>query len=245
MTNRFNFTGRERLTGTEFFAKTISENPLIVSLFLDLRNTPLAPGGVVYIEAYSGTVSQRFDCGTVLDLKVPSEVNLSAIETAGSILFRVKIVNPENGMIMASGDRFRLVGDGEDPKRRPLLPVRMVDLDEEIWKVKVSLNDPPVLMLNKKIPNLQYRVTEGDPVISGAILVPALREILSVLYDDLEGGDWQKDWTDFVIKIQPEVDIETQLDPQEKSILIDGIVAVFAEMHGFSRKSISQNGGVD
>lgn len=245
MTRRFNFTGRERLTSEEFFAKTISENPLIASLSLNLRNTPLAPAGAVYIEAYSGTVAQRFDCGTVSDLRVPPKVNLSAIETGGSVLFRVKVVNPENGLILASGDRLRLVGEGEDPKRRPLLAVKTVDyLDEEIWKVEVSLNDPPVLLLNKKVPNFKDLLVE-DPLIGGAILVPALREILSVLLDDMEGGEWQQDWTKFVKAVHPDADIDTQLDPEEKFEQIDGIVAVFAETHGFARKCVSQNGGAD
>ena len=243
MTRRFNFTGRERLTSEEFFAKTISENPLVASLSLNLRNTPLAPSGAVYIEAYSGTVAERFNCGTVSDLRVPHEVNLSAIETGGSILFRVKVVNPENGMILASGDRLRLVGEGEDPKRRPLLAVRTVDyLEEEIWKVDVSLNDPPVLLLNKKIPDFKDRLV-ADPLIGGAILVPALREILSVLLDDMEGGEWQEDWTKFVKTVHPEADIDGQLDDQDKADQIDGIVAVFAETHGFARKCVNHNEG--
>ena len=245
MTRRFNFTGRERLTSEEFFAKTVSENPLVASLSLNLRNTPLAPSGAVYIEAYSGTVSQRFDCGTVSDLRVPHEVNLSAIETGGSILFRVKVVNPDNGLILASGDRLRLVGEGEDPKRRPLLAVRSVDyLEEEIWKIDVSLNDPPVLLLNMKIPDFKDRLV-ADPLIGGAILVPALRQILAVLLEDMEGGEWQEDWTKFVKAVHPEAEIDRELDSQETAIQIDAIVSVFAETHGFARKCVSLNGGMD
>jgi len=125
MTRRFNYTGRERLSSDEFFAKTISEVPLIAALTLDLSRTPLAPQATVAIEAYAGTVTRRFNCGTVADLTVPSTVDLSALQTGGSIMFRVKVVNPETGLLLASGDRLRLVGDGEDPKRRPLLSVRV------------------------------------------------------------------------------------------------------------------------
>lgn len=245
MTRRFNYTGRERLTSNEFFAKVQSEDPLVATLALDLSRTPLAPNAVVYIEAYSGTTSELFDCGTVADLRVPSEVNLSAIQTGGSILFRVKVVNPKNGLILASGDRLRLVGEGEDPKRRPLLTVRRDDtLGQEVWKIVVSVNDPPVLLLNMKIPDFKTQLVE-DPLIGGAILIPALRKILSVLLDDLDGGEWQKDWVKFVKSVHPDVDIDEEVHSDEREVWIDGVIELFAELHGFVTKCISNTQGAN
>lgn len=245
MTRRFNYTGRERLTGNEFFAKVQSEDPLVATLTLDLSRTPLAPNAVVYIEAYSGTTSELFDCGTVADLRVPSEVNLSAIQTGGSVLFRVKVVNPENGLILASGDRLRLVGEGEDPKRRPLLAVRRDDtLGQEIWKIAVSVNEPPVLLLNMKIPDFKTRLVE-DPLIGGTILIPALRQILSVLLEDLDGGVWQEDWVKFVKSVHPDVDIDEMVDPDDRDRWIDDVIELFAELHGFVRKCVGNAEGAN
>ena len=236
MTRRFNYTGRERINSDEFFAKTVSESPLVAALTLDLSRTPLAPQASVVIEAYSGTVTRRFDCGTVAELKVPPTVDLSALQTGGSIMFRVKVVNPKTGLLLASGDRLRLVGDGEDPKRRPLLSVRVDDtLGEEIWRVNVTANTNPVLVLNSKIASLKNKLTE-DPLIGGAILLPAVRQVLAVLLDDLDGPEWQADWVKFVKTVHPDIDIEKNIHDDERDIWINEVMAVFAESLTFVTK---------
>ena len=235
MTRRFNYTGRERLTSEEFFAETISETPLAAALTLDLSRTPLAPSAGVVIEAYSGTITRRFNCGTVANLKVPPIVDLSALQTGGSIMFRVKVVNPETGLLLASGDRLRLVGDGEDPKRRSLLTVRVDSLGEEIWRVDVSTNIAPVLILNVNIPSLKIQLTE-DQLIGGSILLPAVRKVLDVLLDDLDGLEWQSDWIQLVKTVDPDIDIEKDMHPDERETLINDIMAVLAEEWGFVTK---------
>lgn len=236
MTRRFNYTGRERLTGDEFFAKVISDHPLVAAITLDLSRTPLAPGATVFIEAYSGTITQRFDCGTVSELTPPATVNLSALQTGGSILFRVKVVSPETGLILASGDRLRLVGDGEDPKRRPLLSVRVDDtLGEEIWRVEVTTNTNPVLVLNSKVPSLKKRLVE-DPLIGGAILLPAVRQVLNVLLDDLDGPEWQGDWVKFVKNVHPDTDIDQKIADADRDMWINEVMELFAESLTFVTK---------
>lgn len=236
MTRRFNYTGRERLTGNEFYAKTISEDPLLASLKLDLSQTAYAPSASVFIEAYSGTITKRIDCGTVANLNAPKQVDLTSLQTGGSILFRIKIVNPEDGLILASGDRLRLVGEDEELNRKPLLSVRVDDtLGEEIWRLDVSANTSPVLILNSKVPSLKNRLLE-DPLIGGTILLPAVRKVLEVLLEDLDGADWQSDWVKFAKNVYPDIDIDQTIPEADRDMWIDDFIKYFAASHNFASK---------
>ena len=158
-------------------------------------------------------------------------------------MFRVKVVNPDTGLILASGDRLRLVGDGEDHKRRPLLSVRVDDtLGEEVWRIDVSVNTTPVLVLNSHVPGLKSRLVE-DPLIGGAILLPAVRKVLDVLADDFDGSEWQPDWIKFVKNVHPDIDLDKALNDGDREMWINDVMELFAGTLTFVSKCKLVNAG--
>lgn len=236
MTRRFNYTGRQRITSDHFTAKVVSEVPLKATLVLSPTNLRLEPGHQVIIEPYVGTVSKRIECGTVSQLTVPSPYDLSEFQTGGAIQFRVKITGPD-GRLVAAGERIRLVGQNEDAGRKPLLPVETdINLGEEIWKVHVNDSTHPKLVLNSHVASLKDRLL-SDPVLSGSILLPAVRRVLHVLAEFPGGEIWQPDWLTFVRQFDSDIDPEKEMSEDDRNDWVESIVSEFAERQGFVRRA--------
>jgi hypothetical protein len=244
MTRRFNYTGRARITTDHFTARQISDNPLTASITLDLAALDLPAGAEVIVEPYAGTVSQRVPCGRIGALVVPRTVDLTSLATGNSIHFRVKVVAAD-GKLAAAANRLRLLGRDEDSGRRSLLPVETTpELGEEVWRVQVNTNLAPRLQLNSRVPSIEKRLLD-DPLLSGAILVPAVRQILEVLAETLDGDIWQPDWLAFALRWAPDIDPEKELDEEERRELVDLVVSGFAKEQAFVRSLIIKSGASD
>jgi hypothetical protein len=237
MTRRFNYTARARITSDHFSARVISEKPLTASLHLDLSSLELPGTADVLIEPYAGTVSERISCGKVSALMVPRSIDVDHLKTGGSIQFRVKVVDA-NGRLVAAANRIKLHGLDEDSGRRPLLPVETTpELGEEIWRVIVDESTYPKLQLNSRVPSIERRLVE-DPVVAGAILVPAVRRILEVLTESLDGDVWQPDWLNFATRWSPDIDPERDLDPEAQASIVELVVDGFAREQAFVRRLV-------
>lgn len=244
MTRRFNYTGRQRITSDHFEARVISETPLIASLALNLGGLKLEADSQVIIEPYVGTVSLRLDCGTVKALAVPTTTDLSELRTGGGIQFRVKITGPD-GRLRAAGERIRLTGLDEDSGRRPLLPVEKdPTLGEEIWRVRVSQNEAPLLSLNSRIPSIEALLLT-DTVFGGAVICAAVRRVLEVLTEHPEDDIWQQDWLEFVRPWAPHISFDESMDEQELNDWIDTVMQGFAAENKFVTRALMLTGRND
>jgi len=242
MTRRFNYTGRQRITSDHFTAKVVSDSPLMASLILSLEGLTLDPAHKIIVEPYVGTVSTRIDCGTVSQMKVPSPYDLSELQTGGSIQFRVKVTGPD-GRLVAAGERIRLVGENEVSGRKPLLPVETdTTLGEEIWQIHVSESTHPKLVLNSHVASLKDKLLT-DPVLSGSILLPAIRQVLHVLAETPGGEVWQPDWLTFARQFDPDTDPEKSMEDEDRNAWVEAIVSEFAKRQGFVRKASEILGG--
>ncbi|WP_170441316.1 hypothetical protein [Ruegeria arenilitoris] len=236
MARRFNYTQRKKLSGQNITTRMVSTDPPVASVALHLSEEQLDPGARVFLEAYVGNISKRIDCNTVGDLKVPQTIDLRELQVGGSIHFRVKVVS-SGGLLLASADRIRLAGASEDSDRKPLMTVETTpELGEEIWRVEVSQSEHPRLLLNSRVHSIEDRLLR-DPVLGGAILIPAVERVLHLLADDLEGDVWQPDWVIFAKMFRPDTDPQKIMRPEEREEWVQDVISGFSKEHGFAGRA--------
>jgi hypothetical protein len=160
----------------------------------------------VVIEAYRQNLHERFPFGTVASI-APSQGTVLREIGADGVNFRVKVIEPNTGKLLARGDRLGGV-EPEESGRRALLRVLARDLGQEPWKTELYQQDgKPILVLNENIPGALARLN-SDPVFRALILPAALRQILLLMciekVEDTEdevdehGEDgWASEWIRF------------------------------------------------
>jgi hypothetical protein len=201
MKKRINFTGRKTFPlgslKIRIHEPKSSGEPANFSAELNVpRDWRLNMDAKVYVEPYisSSSSSMRFCFGTVGNLTSSPDTTLLELDRSNRILFRVKVVDEstEIGKILASANRIQPV---DEEGIKALLPLKLTDLGEDVWKVILD-GGPPVLELNNRIPGLRDRLMQ-DPLLQGSIYPQALRQILqSVLTnDELDDEiEWVSDW---------------------------------------------------
>lgn len=245
---RINSTGRKKISqekiGLHLLAPVPGE-PLKAKLAIDLDSFGLPETAAISVEAYHRSSAMRFDCGTVGAKSIPEVLTLNEIDQAGTVLFRIKVVDSEaqKGKILASADRIRPAIEGEHMGRRSIFPVEYRDLGQEIWRVEIHEESGPVLLLNSRIPALMHRVHE-NPLVAGALLPAALRVVLSYIAydsseDDEEGTGWKSEWLRFCsedlgVDDDPD-DLEDDDDARDK--WVDDIVYRYCESRKFVERS--------
>lgn len=240
MTRRFNYTDRKRLGSDNFRARVVTQDPLSATIHLDLADRDLPPDADVFAEAYVGTISRRFHLGTVEKPEVPAEIDLSDLQSGNSIQFRARVVE-NGGRLLASVERVRLKGLNEDQNRQPLLPVeKSPELGELIWRIDVSESTHPKLVLNSKVPSIENRILD-DPLIGGAVLLPAVRKVLEVLIENPGGDVWQENWLTFARNWEPDTSVDDELDAERKEEWVETVLAGFASAQQFASRTMPKS----
>jgi hypothetical protein len=232
MRRRLNSTGRQKITA-ENIAIRLLENQGRAERFeanlSGLTALGLDADARVVVEAYVKTSSMRFDFGTVGMLRHPSDTALVEIDRGASILFRVKVIDVTDvpgRLLAASGPVRPLDESDEDDDRKSLLPMREVDLGEEIWRIDVEAK--PELLLNRAVPDLAQRLTT-DPVLQGAIFPVVVRTIMKTLLQGAVSDDeeWVGDWLAFFSELVGEP-VTTDLgDSDDVEDLLTRVVEAF------------------
>lgn len=177
MRSRINSTGRIRIPHDRIVIQPGDGGRF--HLTLDLSGMQLAVDAGVIVEAHRQSVTERFDFGTVDAPSPPSPPVLRQIEIEDA-QFRVKVVEPGTGKLLARADRLAVDG-GRVAGRRELLPVRVKHLGPLPWKAELEHGNEPVLLLNDRIPGAASRIT-GDREFQALILPAAFREVLTLLW---------------------------------------------------------------
>lgn len=179
MRSRINSTGRRRI-GHERIVILAREGSAF-SVAVNLAGLDLPEDGCVVIEAHRQSITERFDFGTVADLRplTPPSLRQMPIEEA---TFRVKVIDPASGRLLARADRLR--SDGNAGGRRELLTVRVKDIGPEPWRTELIGGDP-CLVLNDRIPGAASRIT-SDPVFKALVVPAAFRQVLHLLWAEHE-----------------------------------------------------------
>lgn len=235
MKRRFNYTGR----------KTIPSGMISVTLsapapdglrsfdvhFGNLLTLGLPTEARLFVEPYVKASSMRFDFGRVGAILPPADRALTEIDQGAGVLFRVLVVDEavEIGKIIASAEG--VAPAGEDNGRDPLLPIRMEDLGEAVWRLQAERGSAPRLLLNSRYHGIKQRLL-NDPLLLGAILPAAVREaLLFVREEDDQEAEWVGKWRRFVVEIAGEHVAERvfNLDEDENPDDIEDEVASICE----------------
>jgi hypothetical protein len=160
MLRRFNYTGRKKIPRSAVSIKLVRDGEAIpwFDAKFDLAELKLPGHAKVYVEAYHRASYMRFDYGQVSDYRPPEDRRLIDIEGAATAQFRLKVVDEtsEHGRVLAECDGVTpLETDDRHANRTSILPVVIMELGHEIWRLDFETADGrPVLELNKRVENV-------------------------------------------------------------------------------------------
>jgi hypothetical protein len=236
---RVNSTGRRRIERRHVrIDLRQGGNPsrtVVAARFL-LDDLDLSPEGRIVVEPYRHGFVERLDYGTVASPGADEEPVLQELGPEG-LLFRVKVVEPGTGRLLALARRL---GAGDDAQpRRELFRVRLADLGQEVWRVELETDAAPWLVLNNRIPDVAAR--QRTPGFRAQVLPAAMRTVLLELWRQNENPDedesaeesWTRRWFDFAENMAG----DDCPDPEDAAAMltwIDRACAAFASQHGLT-----------
>lgn len=236
---RFNYTDRKRILHSHSVV-SLSRNGDEVSFDaqLLLQEYGLPGTAVVVVEAYRQTNLRRYPFGTAASPRPQGPTSLTGFSDVETLLFRVKVVDPSSGLLLAEADRIRPT-DPDGGERPSFLGVRGDNLSGEAWKLEFD-NDHPVLVIEKQYG--PYQILLASPHFRWLVLPHVFRSLLHrALADELEDFDDASadSWQHAVVRqavtltgsIPPEGD-----DEERREEWITDAVRTFCRRHGLPQK---------
>ena len=250
---RINSTGRKRIR-RELVEIRLEPpkplEPLVATASVKLDGLDFPSDAAVILESYQRSSGMRFDCGTVGAIKVPERMRLTDMDSSGSVLFRLKIIDGKagSGRILGAANRIRPGGDEDVEGRRSLFPIKERDLGPEVWRVEID-EAGPVLALNYLVPSFKHRILESD-LLKGMILPAAFRIVLEHIaadpgVDEDDSEDWRGLWLRYLRETFGIDDDVAELDPEEREVWVHDAVKSFCESHGLVDKIRAMTEGTD
>lgn len=245
MSRRFNFTGRRKLMRSNVRILIHEAKRGIPQSFTADVKIPavlkLDPSARVYVEAYIGASSMRFDFGTVAAVVHPRDCSLGEIDEGAPVLFRVRVVDETRnvGRVLAAANGIRPEGEEAGSGRRSLLPLRSCDLGEEVWRLHLDSDAGPELWINSRVPALSERL-RSDPAVMGLIYPEVVRRIAYRLWSNSEfadDADWVAAWKTWLGGY-----LDRPVDAEEIEEDADEMAKNFAAKHRFASGLVGQSG---
>jgi hypothetical protein len=238
MRSRINSTGRVKINpnSVAFLLDRLPGGEWLFHAEIHLVDLGLPPESLVVVEAYRQSASEWFSFGTVAALGPQAPTALRELDPEG-IRFRVKVVEPVTGRLLARVDNIDPAGESG---RTELLKVTVSDLGQEPWKTEISSHSGyPTLVLNSRIPNIGNRI-KIDRTFQAMVLPSALRQVLLLLSgeaaeieEEPEGDDWQSKWLHYAESIS-KVDKPDWSDREGVQRWIDSTCKAFSSKYSFS-----------
>lgn len=230
MKRRFNYTGRKRITREQISVILNRDGNSIRSFNanIDLNRLNLPFNAKVYVEAYHRTDLRRYDFGTVAEVVTPPATDLATLAYSENLKFRILVVDESglHGLILAHGDRIKPESDVD---RKPILPVEFRDLGQQVWRVDFTGDEgAPVIVLNKRIPNIQS-IARSDPQFIMYVYPAVILEVLThmIFVEGISSAsdpavEWHGDWLTFAKMILPSEGPPEILDIQDEPLDKEG-----------------------
>jgi hypothetical protein len=205
MKRRLNYTDRKKIKRENVSINFIRQKGAVVAFGVNklyLNDLNLPPEARIYVEANYRTELKRFDSGTVGSTSPPSSCDLKGMAYTENLKFRILVVDPSNGKLLAHADR---ISPEEPAEKKSILPVEFSDLGNVIWQVVYEGDEgSPILRINSRIPNIQ-NIAKRDAQFLIYVYPQVIREILThmVFVDRVDSTtessiDWHGDWIKFI-----------------------------------------------
>ena len=206
MIRKFNYTGRKKIRRSDVRIDLLrdNENRRHFNLSLHLAELELPQTAQVYVEAYHRSGYQRYNFGTVGELRIPADRTLGSISASVTPLFRVKVVDKTgtHGRILAAVDKIRPASEDNRPAdSRSLLFVEYDDLGNTVWQLDLE-GDWPVLRLNRTVDEISL-IASSDNRFLSLVYPEVLRQILTriLIVDEHTDPDCDDDWPSLWLKL--------------------------------------------
>lgn len=235
----FNYTSRKRILHSDT-SIVLSRHDEQVSFDAQLRlgHYELPPSASVVVEAYRQTLLKRYAFGTAANARPLAPTRLDAFPDADALLFRVKVIDQQSGLLLAEADKIK-PADPDGGDRPSFLSVRADSLSGEAWLLAFE-DDQPVLIIEKAYGT--YQSLLASPHFRWLVLPQVLRSLLErALTEDLEDilHDSASTWQSAVIRLAmtltgakpPETDDEHLVDDW-----ITTAIRSFCRQHGFAQR---------
>jgi hypothetical protein len=248
MIKRFNSLGRKRIPRSCVSISVEDGEPRTFSAHIDFGEHQWDPNGAVVLEATcaGSSLVQRFNCGTVDQLKQPAGLELNDLH-GQNVFFSLKIIDNSQhvGRLLGVADNVRPLTTGKQTVsgRKGILPVEHASLGQELWKLEFRDHDV-FLLVNQDVPGLSESI-RSDPVFFSLIYPQVMRQVLHRAIaegaePDEDDDRWPVLWLTFGRKLHP--DHEDPPTPSDGDELIeewvDLIVAEFCRLHELKDKYI-------
>lgn len=193
---RFNYTGRKKIFREDIKVRLqgdFHERP-VVDVAVDLADYEFPRFARVFLEAQSNkTRFMRFDLGEVSSSVRRNGIELTEIDDAEHLDFRLKVVDEVRGLLLGIAENLKLYNkdDQLDENQQSILPVSSVDLSSfgVLWRI--SWGD------QKAILEIERELGSRDQVVRSlmfrAFVWPAaMRQILVKVLSE----DWDQEMSD-------------------------------------------------
>lgn len=194
---------------------------------LEVAGLHLSPALKVVCVVRTGRNIQHFGLGTVGNLDRRKQ-QLTQASTDVSPVYRILLHEQGNPRLIASAENLRARQDGAGDS---ILPIRCVDLGEEIWRLQLDGGAGPALAVNNRVFSSPQE-TEGRPWFIPMVLPQVLRDILHRLPDTDEV--WAQEWEAWLISElgRSLPDLEEEDDPAVFRDWVDDTVQQFCQRFG-------------
>lgn len=241
MISRINRTERKRILKRDIELKLRAaedEDAPIFDLDMQLGDYDFPESAYVRAEAWRGHAVQRWDYGTVGNMRQPSDARRRLTDVPPSARFRVFVV--------AADGSGKLLGHASNlMPELPLnsrLPLEERDLGEVVWRVDFDGEDGnPVLLVNRNVAGISEAVRH-DPTFRSLVMPEVFRSILTrmVLIDRADPADTEGPWADWFDLARaylpteeppspPTVDASETGDAHDAHQWIDAVVSALAD----------------
>ena len=199
---------------------------------LNLKSLDLPKEASVFIYVTSGNLEMKFAIGTVGNINEPRHRFLDSFTTSSTLWFRLLVVDDKTLKILASAEKIRAKAIHE-LGREPLLPVKILDLKNRIWRVHLVPGFAPVLHLNEAYPKVLHQIMRSK-VFQGLILQEAMRQSLEHFIQSDRGDNnpdtWQYKWDLFLKDINMYKDVPSILSESlEVNVWIDKVIEAYSQ----------------
>jgi hypothetical protein len=118
--------------------------------------------------------------------------------------------------------------------RQAPLPMREIDIGNELWKIEVDYRTGPVLLVNNRVSGLAAQI-RTIPLLQGLILPHAFRAILQNLRPSGE-SEWGDNWRQFLTDLGVAAEAQDPNDADSVDEWIESAVNAFSDLNKFAER---------